>query len=354
MRAHTHATANIHLPVHVVLNSLRHKLDTRDAKAFGSLALEVFACQRQHNATYAKWLELAGFGEAKPKHWTEIPCAPIELFRTQDVRSGHWQATTTFTSSGTTGQATSRHPIRDLQHYQSACAKTFENQLGPLHKYQLLALLPNYLARKNSGLIAMIDHFLKHSAKGSGYFLNDHDALRAVIRSACAKTQPILLWGVTYALLDLVEEDPLELPEHSLVIETGGMKGRRRELTREELHEKLAASITLATTGAPARISSEYGMTEMCSQAYLNEQGWFVPAPTLRLLARDIFDPFELRPPGRTGAANVYDLANLDTLSFFQTDDLCRVDATGNFQILGRTDGSALRGCNLLLEDAGI
>lgn len=319
---------------------------------FDEVALAVFAYQRAANPTYRRFLRLLGYGASQPSHWSQAPGMPIDLFRAHDVRSGDWTPAVTFTSSGTTGAATSRHPVRSREGYVRGCVRTFERLTGrALGEFRLLALLPSYLEREGSGLVTMIDGFLRLARPGSGFFLRDHEALRASAREAAAAGEPVLLWGVTYALLDLTEPRALSLPPGSLVVETGGMKGTRRELTREELHERLSAKLIL-TDGMSAPLLSEYGMTEMQSQAYLlPTSARFLPAPALRVAAREITDPFALCPYGKTGALNVIDLANLDTVAFVQTDDLGRVYADGSFDVLGRQDGARARGCNLLAAE---
>ena len=316
---------------------------------FPDLALAVFEYQRQHNPTYRHWLELTRKRDATPTSWRAIPCMPIGLFRTHDVRTGDWVAETSFSSSGTSGAQTSHHPVCSLVDYQDACVATFEEQYGPLAGYRLLALLPSYLERTGSGLVAMVDAFIARAAAGSGYYLHDYAGLRQNI--AEAGDRPVMLWGVSFALLDLVAAGELVLPKGSRVIETGGMKGRRRELTREELHSRLRAGIR-DVVGAPLPIGSEYGMTEMSSQAYLDARGLFRPAHTLRVQARELSDPYALRPAGKSGALNVYDLANVRTASFLQTDDLGAAYEDGSFTVLGRADVALARGCNLLYTDA--
>ena len=335
-----------------------HKLTNVEPSEFDALALQVFEHQRTSNPVYAEWLSLTRQSELRPKHWQEIPCAPISLFRNHGVRTGQWSAETVFRSSGTQGVQSSKHAIRDLEAYQAAARTTFEAQHGSLSDYMLLALLPNYLEQGNSGLVAMIDGFMPHCIDGSGYFLQDFSALRDAAQSALpaassghtTDSHPVLLWGVSFALLDLVEAGPLVLPKGSLVIETGGMKGRRTELTRSELHGQLSKSI-VDPTGASIRIGSEYGMTELQSQAYLDQSGHFVSGNAMRIAVREINDPYALRPTGKTGAINAYDLANMDTLSFIATDDLGYVLDDGRFSVLGRLDNSLRRGCNLLYTE---
>lgn len=333
------------------LSDLRIALGGLDATGdFDELAHRVFRYQLRVNPTYRRFLELSGRARPTPSSWREIPCMPIDLFRTHDVRSGSWEAETTFTSSGTTGASASRHPLPSLRAYQATCVRAFEIVVGhQLSKFRLLALLPAYLDREGSGLVAMVQGFLAVCRPGSGFYLHDHAALRQAVAAASSRHEPVLLWGIPYALLDLIEVGELRLPAGSLVVETGGMKGRRRELTRDELHARLSAGLRLAD-GSPAPILSEYGMTEMSSQAYyLPPVGRFTPAPSLRVAVRDLTDPFAAAPFGKTGAIDVYDLANVATCSFFQTDDLGRVYPDGRFDVLGRQDGARVRGCNLLL-----
>ena len=303
----------------------------------------MFEYQRAQNPVYAEYLRLIGKATWAPADWTQIPCLPISMFRTHDVRTGDWSPETTFRSSGTSAPETSRMPVRDLANYQRHARGTFENLIGPLSEFRLLALLPNYLERGDSGLVAMIDDFMRAAASGSGYFLHDFAALQTAIDRSLAEGQPVLLWGVTFALLDFASHSgTMVLPEGSLVMETGGMKGRGPELTRDELHGRLRAAF-----GKP--IYSEYGMTELSSQAYLGAEGVFRSPPTMRLLARDLTDPFCVLPPGSQGALNVYDLANVDTCAFIATDDLGRLASDGGVQVLGRVDASVVRGCNLLV-----
>jgi len=323
---------------------LSHVLDKLHTSSFGEVALDVFDWQKEHNQVYRQYLELIGKVDLRISSWTDIPCAPISLFRTHSMQTGTWLPEVIFESSGTTGSQTSRHFIRSLVNYQTHYIDSFEAQLGPLGGYKLLALLPNYLERSNSGLIAMVDAFIERASEGSGYYLDDFSALRQNIRAA---DKPVLLWGVTFALLDLITSEKVVLPKGSIVLETGGMKGRGPELTREQLHERLRSGFQIAD-GSPLTIQSEYGMTELQSQAYLGDEGIFNPAPTLRVRARDVTDPFSILPEGRAGALNLYDLANVDTCSFIQSDDLGRCYEKEQFSVLGRLDQSIVRGCNLL------
>lgn len=324
---------------------LSNVLDSLHKSSFEDVALEVYAWQKVHNPVYREYLRLIGKLDVEISNWMEIPCAPISLFRTHEMKAGTWEPQVTFESSGTTGSQTSKHQVRSLKGYQAHCIASFEQQLGPLQDFKLLALLPNYLERSNSGLIAMVDAFIERAAVGSGYYLDDFSALR---QNILQDDKPILLWGVTFALLDLVAEEKVVLPKGSIVLETGGMKGRGPELTREQLHERLQTGYQLAD-GSTTPIQSEYGMTEMQSQAYLGADGRFIPADTLRVRARDVTDPYSILSVCRAGALNLYDLANVDTCAFIQSDDLGRCYAGERFSVLGRLDQSIVRGCNLLV-----
>ncbi len=322
--------------------SFRERIYATTPGTFGAHALEVFALQRAHNPTYRRWLELSHQTAVEPQHWRQIPCLPISLFRGHELRTGHWTPEATFRSSGTTGDRTSEMPVRSLDGYRRHCLAAFRALVADPAEYTLLALLPGYLERGDSGLVAMVDHFVARSQTDSGFFLDDTEGLRAAVAKTTARGGRVLLWGVTHALLGLAEGAPLVLPKGSLIVETGGMKGRGPELTRGQLHERLDAAF-----GVP--IYSEYGMTELSSQAYLTAGPHFRPAPTLRVVARDLTDPATLLNPGGQGALNLVDLANVDTCAFVQSEDLGRVHADGTFDVLGRVDRSVARGCNLLV-----
>lgn len=325
------------------IESLRRRAHAATSATFDALALEVYAYQREANPTYRRYLELSGRDSGAPRSWRDLPCLPIQLFRGHDVRSGEWPAATTFRSSGTTGAQTSEMPVRDLRAYRDHCLSTFRALVGDPADYTLLALLPGYLERGDSGLVAMVDDLVARAAPGSGFFLDDVEGLRGAVAKTRDAGGRVLLWGVTFALLEFAAGASMVLPEGSLLMETGGMKGRGPELTRAQLHEVLAKAF-----GVP--VYSEYGMTELSSQAYLTDGPRFRPAPTLRAAVRDISDPFALLPPGRQGALNLYDLANVDTCAFLQTEDLGRVYPDGTFDVLGRVDRSVARGCNLLVS----
>lgn len=332
--------------------TLPERITSVTPETFPALALDVFHHQAVHNHIYARYLELLRIPPSSVTQMTEIPHLPIALFKKYRLQSGSWEATRTFTSSGTTGNTTSQHPLRNEEWYRQNARRAFEAIYGPLRDRVVLALLPAYLERTGSSLVFMADDFIRTSQNpASGFFLNNLPALKEQLLAARGRGStelaecalPTLLIGVSFALLDLAEQYPMDLG-NTIIMETGGMKGRRRELTRAELHG------TLKTAFGVEHIHSEYGMTELLSQAYAPKNGVFRPAPTLRAATRQITDPFSPTPPGKTGALNLTDLANLDTISFIATDDLGRVYPDGTFEVLGRMDASDVRGCNLLVE----
>lgn len=309
-----------------------------DNTRFEESTRAVLAYQTAQNPLLAQYLELLGHKSNRP------PFLPISFFKSQKVQSGNWNAETIFTSSGTTGQRSSQHLVRSLDLYLENARRGFEHFFGDPGEWAILALLPSYLERGGSSLVAMVDHFIRLSQHpASGFFLNDFDKLAYALRTCQSKSNKTLLLGVSFALLDFAEQHPMNL--HGVtVMETGGMKGRRREMTRSALHETLRAAFGVD------RICSEYGMTELFSQAYALGGERFMPAPTMRVQTTELNDPFCLLPPGKTGLLNIVDLANLDTCSFVRTEDLGRVYADGSFEVIGRADDAELRGCNLMVE----
>jgi hypothetical protein len=312
---------------------------------FAGLALDVFRYQVVHNPIYAQFLDLLHVDPATVAAAIDIPHLPIALFKKYRLQSGEWKAVRTFTSSGTTGTITSHHPVRTEGWCRENARRAFEDQYGPLAGRPVLALLPAYLKRTGSSLVFMADDFIQRSGHpDSGFFLDDLVGLAEKLRQLqldLAGPRPLLI-GVSFALLDLAERHPADL-RRIIIMETGGMKGRRKELTRAELHTTLSAAFKAE------HIHSEYGMTELLSQAYAPQNGLFLPAPTLRATTREVTDPLSPTASGKTGPLNLTDLANLDTISFIATDDLGRVHPDGSFEVLGRLDASDVRGCNLLV-----
>ena len=315
-----------------------------DPPGFETAAEAVFRYQAANNPLYAQFLGLLGKSASHIHRLDEIPFLPIRFFKTKTIQTGEWLPQAHFSSSSTTGQRPSLHAVRDLKWYLENARKGFGRFYGDPSEWCVLALLPSYLEREGSSLVAMADHWIRISRyEESGFFLHDFAALKERLLLCQAMGYPTLLLGVSFALLDFAEQYPMPL-EGVIVMETGGMKGRRRELTRSELHETLCRAFDL-----PA-LHSEYGMTELFSQAYAQGGNLFSPADTMRVLATEINDPFCPVAYGRTGVLNIIDLANLDTCSFIQTDDLGKVHADGRFEVLGRLDAAELRGCNLMVE----
>jgi len=322
------------------------------AADFEAAALRLFRHQARYCPPYRAYLAALGRGSAagvaEVNQLTDIPFLPIEFFKTHDVRTdpADWQPQETFRSSGTTLAQRSRHLVRDPALYRANAAAIFEATYGPLAGWTVLGLLPSYLEQGDSSLVAMVADFAQRSGQAQpAFFLRDHAGLlRALAEAKAQPARRVLLFGVTYALLDLAAEvGPAPELQGITVLETGGMKGRRRELIREELHEELQAAF------GPAPIHSEYGMTELLSQAYSPGHGRFYCPPQLRVLLRDPADPFSVSAERPDGAINVIDLANVDSCAFIETKDLARRHADdGSFEVLGRLDNSDVRGCSQL------
>ena len=316
---------------------------------FEDLAMDVYCYQKEYNNLYKRFLELVGRKNLIPSTIMEIPHLPITLFKTHTIQTGVWEAEQVFTSSGTTGAQTSSHHIRSAADYLHTASRAFELQYGPIQNFCFLALLPSYLERSGSSLVSMADHFIKRSQYAqSGFFLHDHDVLVDVLKQNQRKTIPTVLLGVTYALLDLSTHphlrEAIHDPELITIMETGGMKGKRKEMTRAEVHDQLCSAFGMQV------IHSEYGMTELMSQAYAPERGVFIPAPTMSVHTTELNDPFCVTPSAKTGILNITDLANLDSIAFISTEDLGRVHQNGHFEVIGRADISEMRGCNLMVE----
>lgn len=305
---------------------------------FDRMTLEVFRFQAEACAPYREYLELLGVDPAAVECPEQIPFLPIELFKSHRVYCGSNPPQQIFTSSSTTGQTPSRHYVADLRIYEEAFTRSFELFYGPAEQTAIYALLPNYLEREGSSLIYMVEGLIRRG--GGGFYLYDHDAL---LRDMEAHQGKKILLGVSYALWDLAEEQRGALRD-VIVMETGGMKGRREELPREEFHRLLCDAFGVQS------IHSEYGMAELMSQAYSDGNGIFRTPPWMRICVRDLNDPFRLLPNGATGGVNLIDLANLYSCSFLQTQDLGKVYDDGCFRILGRISGSEIRGCNLLVQ----
>ena len=313
-------------------------------QAFNELALEVFNHQFNNNKVYRSFCDLLYVHPSEVKCVEDIPFLPIQFFKTHHVLSSSDPIQRTFTSSGTTGSITSSHFVTDLNIYETSFTKGFEAFYGTPEDYVVLALLPSYLEREGSSLIYMVDAFIKQSNHPeSGFYLNNLAELKDSLIHLDSIGKKVLLIGVSFALLDLVETYQFNL-KHTIIMETGGMKGRRKELIRDELHTQLKQGFGVDT------IHSEYGMTELLSQGYSKGNGFYNCPSWMRILTRDTEDALSIQPMGKTGGGiNVIDLANINSCSFIATQDLGRVYNNGSFEVIGRFDHSDIRGCNLMV-----
>jgi len=310
---------------------------------FVQAALQTFGYQYQHNQVYQRFCTLLGRTPDKVRQLTDIPFLPIEFFKSEAVYCGNERPTTVFTSSGTTGSQTSRHYVKDLAVYQQSFRQGFADFYGNIEEYTVLALLPSYLERTGSSLITMVADLIERSGSAdSGFYLNEYNLLAEKLTSLDRSGRKVLLIGVSFALLDLVETHRFQL-KNTIVMETGGMKGRRKELIREELHAILCEGFGVE------HIHSEYGMTELLSQAYSAGSGLYESVRWLKVLIRDTNDALSYQRPLKTGGINLIDLANIHSCSFIATQDLGRLHPDGKFEVLGRFDNADIRGCNLLI-----
>ncbi len=310
---------------------------------FDTAALEVFRFQHQHNLVYQEFCLHLGKTTSNVKEVDQIPFLPIEFFKSKTIVSDKSKAQALFTSSGTTGASISAHHVTDLSIYQESYLSCFERFYGSVSDYCVLALLPSYLERQGSSLIYMVDDLIQRSNHtDSGFYLDEFESLKNKLIKLDAEGNKILLIGVSFALLDFVEKHPLKL-KNTIIMETGGMKGRRKEVIRAELHQTLESGFGVD------KIHSEYGMTELLSQGYSMGNGIFKTPAWMQIRIRDTEDPLSIQPYGKTGGLNVIDLANINSCSFIATQDLGKSYADGSFEILGRFDHSDVRGCNLMV-----
>jgi phenylacetate-coenzyme A ligase PaaK-like adenylate-forming protein len=320
------------------LSDLIFSIQTSDE--FEAIALKIFHYQYQHNPIYRAYVE--SLNKSNPQTLEEIPFLPIEFFKTHQVYCGEQDQELLFKSSGTTGMIRSQHFVANAQLYRNSFFTAYRQLIGNPEEQVILALLPNYIEQGESSLVYMVDHLIRETQdSSSGFLLNEAYLIEERYFDALKRKKKVILFGVSYALLDLAEKG-IDLSE-ALIIETGGMKGRRKELTKAELHQAISQG-----TGV-SFVSSEYGMTELLSQAYSDRNGLFTCPKWMKVLIRDINDPFCFISETRTGGINVIDLANLESCSFIATQDLGR--KTGeHFEVLGRFDQFDLRGCNLMVE----
>lgn len=322
-----------------------HFFSISNEQDFNESALAVFRHQAINCEIYRQYISHLGVNPQEVKYYQNIPFLPISFFKSHAVVSSAAPVEITFSSSGTTGQITSKHLVQEVSIYEKSYNKAFELFYGKPSEYCILALLPSYLERDGSSLIYMVDDLLKQSIHPlSGYFLHNHQELFETLNKLKADGQKTLLIGVTYALLDFTEQYQIEFPE-LIVMETGGMKGKRKEMVRAELHHLLCDAFGVK------HIHSEYGMTELLSQAYSKGNGIFECPPWMKILLRDTSDPLSiLSQANTTGGVNVIDLANINSCSFIATQDLGKTHGENSFEIMGRFDNADIRGCNLLVQ----
>ncbi len=327
----------------ITFKSFEAVLSSINESNFDDIALSLFQFQAKQNLVYHDYLTHLGVKADKIRTLGDVPFLPISFFKDQEVVTGTWITQTTFLSSSTTGLIPSKHRVFSSEMYLKNTRSIFEDFYGPVSNYHFFALLPSYLEREGSSLVTMVNYFIDQSGSPySAFYLNSTEELIENLRKAVDTERTVVLWGVTFALLDLAEKVELNLSK-CMVMETGGMKGRREEITREEVHEILCARFHVKS------IHSEYGMTELFSQAYSQANGYFKAPSGMKILVRDINDPFQPLNRGKAGGLNIIDLSNIYTCAFVETQDLGKVLQDGSFEVLGRIDNSDMRGCNLLV-----
>ena len=308
---------------------------------FNALALDIFNYQAKYNSVYANYLQLIGIRAENILSTDQIPFLPLEFFKNQEVVCEELPDNCQyFTSSSTSGTGVSKHFVTDISIYQTSFIKCFELRFGPITNFTFRFLLPSYLERQGSSLVYMAKHLMDISGKGS-FYLDDLEKLNTDLQSDLLQNKPVMLFGVSFALLDFAEQFPQNLA-NVIVMETGGMKGRKAELTRMELHAAIKQNLNVRD------VSSEYGMTELLSQAYSLKEGIFDCPPWMRVSVGQTTDPFAQERNGKTGNLKIIDLANLNSCCFLSTSDLGRKHKNGTFEVLGRFDHSEARGCNLM------
>lgn len=325
--------------------------ETVSEGGFERIALEVFRFQASDCEPYRRYIDLLGIDPVTVTETKDIPYLPVEFFKSHMIYGAPMdqEPEIVFTSSGTTGSETSRHYVRSTILYEQSFTKGFEHFYGPAREWSIFALLPSYMERTGSSLVYMVERLQAQNKARGGFYLYDHDKLTADLMKAAEKGEKILLIGVAFALLDYADylsarNVRLSLPENAVVMETGGMKGRRREVSRGTMHEMLCKAFGIGA------VHSEYGMTELLSQAYSTGEGLFRCPSWMRVSMRDLQDPLRSVPAGQTGGVNVIDLANLISCSFIAVQDRGIVYGDGSFRVFGRIEGAQLRGCNMLIE----
>lgn len=329
---------------------LIHKIFSGGLYPFESAAFDILNFQYSHNLVYRRFADALGKSPQQVSSIKEIPFLPVGFFKSHEIKTTDFTEEVLFESSGTTGTSASRHFVKDKSLYQTSFLSGFKAFYSEPEEWCILGLLPSYLERSNSSLVMMVNDLINLSGNGnSGFYLHDHAGLYHLLRHLEAQQQKTILIGVTFALLDFAEKYPIDL-RHTLVVETGGMKGRREEITRQEVHDLLKARFNTPV------IHAEYGMTELLSQAWSGENGLFRCPPWMRILVREEDDPLFVRSAedahsaeGVNGLINVIDLANIYSCSFIATDDVGKVYQDGSFNVLGRMDNSDIRGCSLMV-----
>ena len=319
------------------------------AKNFTEQALEVFNFQYQHNNIYRAYCDILKINSEAINTLEKIPFLPIQFYKSKEIKTTDFESSIIFESSGTSGSINSKHFVKDLAVYEKSFLKNFSHFYGDEKQLCIIGLLPSYLERKRSSLVYMVDDLIKKSEhKSSGFYLYDHAKLKEVLLQNEKDLQPTILIGVTYALLDFAKENKLQL-KNTIVMETGGMKGRREEMTRKEVHKILKENLGVN------EVHAEYGMTELLSQAYSKRDGIFECPAWMRILIRKEDDPFEITPAENckgifcNGAVNIIDLANIYSCAFIATDDTGKLYKNNNFEITGRLENSDIRGCGLMI-----
>lgn len=318
-------------------------ISIQDEATFNEVALEIFIYQYNQNPVYKRYIDLLKINISSITHVDKIPFLPIDFFKTHRISCFDFDAPHIFTSSGTSGNEFSKHHVYDLQWYESIFTKAFTLNFGAVSSYCHLGLLPSYLERTGSSLLFMVQNMMQQSNNNeAAFYLYNHDELYDTLVQLENQKKPYILWGVTYALLDFIENYTIPI-EYGIIMETGGMKGKRKEMIRNELHQHLCTAFSCS------EIYSEYGMTELLSQAYSKGNGLFQSPPWMKIITKDLHDPFIQTAFNKTGRINIIDLANIDSCCFIETSDTGKVYKNGTFEINGRMQDAQIRGCNLLV-----
>jgi phenylacetate-coenzyme A ligase PaaK-like adenylate-forming protein len=314
----------------------------KSTEDFNDLALKIFRYQYSGNTLYKDFVDLLSIDINKVEHYSNIPFLPVSFFKTHKILTHEADPEITFLSSGTGYGTQSRHHVTNVNLYEESFRNSFNHFYGDIEQYSIFALLPSYLEREGSSLIYMVNDLIEQSGNEGGFYLDNTNELLEDLNKAAVKKTKIILFGVSYALLDLARKHKINTPDLT-VMETGGMKGRRKEMIREDLHSELKSRFNVDS------IHSEYGMTELLSQAYSCSDGIFHSPPWMKVMISDINDPLTIVNYGQSGGINIIDLANINSCSFLATQDLGKAYENGSFEVLGRFDYSDIRGCNLLI-----